>query len=66
MAGIIVPNELFIMNYKGHKFFESLRDPDAPYIHYDHKGRRVYSDCYNDDEAMSYVDNLMICNKTDG
>jgi len=58
MAGLIVPKEVFLREYKGCKIFEDLLDEDAPLIIYDRKGRKVYFDSNDEVRALDLIDGI--------
>lgn len=46
-----------VFSYKRHAFYADHRKPNAPWEHFDAKGKKVFSECYDETEAMDYVNN---------
>ena len=59
MAGSNVQSIVLVLEYKGHKFYADALDDNAPLLHFDNKGREIFSSCDDEVEAMSYVDQII-------
>lgn len=49
-----------VFEYKRHTFYADHLKPDAPWEHFDPKGKKVESECYDEIEVMDYVDHAYI------
>lgn len=48
--------KVLVLKYHRHAFYENVFAEDAPLIHIDPKGRELFSNCFDEDEAMEWVD----------
>jgi hypothetical protein len=59
MAGIVIPEKILVLEYKGHKFYADIISYDTELVHIDNKGNIVHSRCCDETEAMQYVDDML-------
>lgn len=52
------PNRLVqIFVYKRHKFYSDIVYPEKAWVHIDPKGKEIPSGCFDESDAMDYVNN---------